>query len=386
MALAPNDISHDLPSPGRIIVVGMRRWKAHNLAPILRACCSQLLFRGSVDDVAKLAPGPRDCIAIWGAVPPPGLADLTTRCGATLLRIEDGFIRSVGLGSDLIPPQSLVIDARGIYFDATQPSDLEVMLATARFDEPTLARAAQVREKIVAEGLTKYNIERQVTPKWAGQHPFVILVPGQVQSDASITLGGTSIRTNLALITKVRTACPDAVIVYKPHPDVMSGNRHGRAAEREAMAIADVVETECSIVSCIEACDALHTITSLSGFDALLRGKPVTTWGMPFYAGWGLTEDRAPNAIAAARRTRRLSVDEIVAGALLHYPVYWNSVNERHTDCESVLSDIAYSRNLLERSRKLDGLRRGPTRRLIRKLRTLTRAWLGTNSRDRWWN
>ena len=61
-------------------------------------------------------------------------------------------------------------------------------------------------------------------------------------------------------------------------------------------------------------------MTSLVGFEALLRGLPVVTYGQPFYAGWGLTRDHAP----LARRTRRLSLDELVAGALLRYPRYVN--------------------------------------------------------------
>ncbi|MCH7628503.1 MAG: hypothetical protein IH997_07270 [Proteobacteria bacterium] len=370
----------------RIIAVGLRRWKAHNLRAILSSCTREVHFVADAAQAEKLRPTARDAIAIWGATPGPALHALATATGATLLRLEDGFIRSVGLGSDLIPPQSLVLDPVGIYFDATAPSALEILLQTAAFDDEKLARAAAARAFIAAEGLTKYNIEARIPPRWTPQGRRVVLVPGQVESDASIALGGTGVRSNLALLEQVRAACPDAYIVYKPHPDVMSGNRRGRTARREAEALADRIETECSIVSCIEACDALHTITSLSGFDAMLRGKPVTTWGMPFYAGWGLTEDRAPDARALLRRTRRLTLDEIVAGALLQYPLYWNEADERETNCESVLSSIAHNRNMLEISRKLEGLRRGPTRRLIRKLRTLTRAWLGTNSRDRWWN
>jgi capsular polysaccharide export protein len=54
------------------------------------------------------------------------------------------------------------------------------------------------------------------------------------------------------------------------------------------------------------------------GFEALLRGLPVACHGLPFYAGWGLTEDLAP----CPRRGRRLDVDALVAGALLLYPYY----------------------------------------------------------------
>ena len=38
--------------------------------------------------------------------------------------------------------------------------------------------------------------------------------------------------------------------------------------------------------------DAVYVVTSTMGFEALLVGKPVTTFGVPWYAGWGVTDDR----------------------------------------------------------------------------------------------
>jgi capsular polysaccharide export protein len=59
-------------------------------------------------------------------------------------------------------------------------------------------------------------------------------------------------------------------------------------------------------------------MTSLAGFEGLLRGRRVVTYGMPFYAGWGLTADQ----YRSERRSRRLNLDELVAGCLLKYPRY----------------------------------------------------------------
>ena len=356
---------------GRIITVGLRQWKAHNLRPMLAAQCSSLHFAPDAAAARALAPRAGDAIAVWGAVPPPGITALAEASGAVLLRIEDGFIRSVGLGSDLIPPQSLVLDRSGIYFDATRASDLETILQTAPFSDDDRAAAAQVRAFITATRLTKYNIEPRMAPRWPVQPRPVVLVPGQVETDASILLGGAQVRRTLDLLRAVRSNRPEAWIVYKPHPDVMSGNRSGRVALREAAKLADWIETEASIVSCIEACDEVHTITTLSGFDALLRGTPVVTYGAPFYAGWGLTDDRASGLPAWQRRTRRLTLDELVAGALLAYPLYWNTAQARPDTCETVLSRIAETRDLLQRNGTLERLRSGWTRRQLRKLRVL---------------
>lgn len=91
-------------------------------------------------------------------------------------------------------------------------------------------------------------------------------------------------------------------------------NRAGKLALAQANQWADHVESRLSVVSCIAACDVVHTMTSLTGFDALLRGKRVVVYGQPFYAGWGLTDDVLQDGAAFARRQRRLSMDELVAG------------------------------------------------------------------------
>ena len=50
-------------------------------------------------------------------------------------------------------------------------------------------------------------------------------------------------------------------------------------------------------------------------YCAIYSGKRVVVYGRPFYAGWGLTQDRGA-AFEADRRKRILSLDELVAGAL----------------------------------------------------------------------
>src|SRR3546814_2472702 len=129
----------------------------------------------------------------------------------------------------------------------------------------------------------------------------VILVPGQVEDDASIRFGCTDVRTNIALLKAARAARPDAFIVYKPHPDVVSGNRMGKIQLAEAQKWADHIEMELSVTSCIDACAEVHTMTSLTGFDALLRGQHVVTYGPPFYAGWGLTGDKIKTGMATGQ-------------------------------------------------------------------------------------
>lgn len=375
------DRMHGKDRKGRVIGVGFRQWKAINLKPLLGLHPQQVLFVKTVTAAETFLPNESDTLVFWGAESPAGLMDVADASGARALHIEDGFIRSVGLGSDLIRPLSLVLDERGIYFDATRPSDLEHMLATREFTDDDITRAEAVRTFIVEHGITKYNLEPRQSVIWPSSGKQIVLVPGQVEDDASIRLGCTTVKTNLDLLRAVRALRPDAFIVYKPHPDVISRNRKGRVALQAARQYADHIESGVSVVSCIQACDEVHTMTSLTGFDALLLGKKVVTYGQPFYAGWGLTEDRAEQATAFARRQRRLTLEELVAGVLLHYPIYWDWDLKGYTTCEAVLHRIVETRDALEANGGLARLRVGFFRRQMRKLGILMRAvvadWFG---------
>jgi capsular polysaccharide export protein len=363
---------------GRSVVIGFRRWRAWNLAPILRAHGGTVVFARDCRAARRLRPGPADRLIVWGATRPVGLDELVGDSGAALVRIEDGFIRSVGLGSDLIAPRSLVFDQTGIYFDATRPSALETLLQTATCDHALRARAAALRGFIVTHQLTKYNVEAATPPVWCSSGRPVVLVPGQVETDASIALGGGTVRTNRALLQAARAARPEAFLVYKPHPDVLARNRRGALANDAAMNLADHVETRASIIACLAQSDEVHTMTSLCGFDALLRGIPVVTHGAPFYAGWGLTDDRAAGHPALARRTRRIDRDDLVAATLLLYPRYWDPATGLFTTAEAALAKIASEREALVRSPEPDRLISGFWRRQRRKAAVLARAWVSS--------
>ena len=255
-------------------------------------------------------------LLVWGTAPPPeGLSD-----DVPIVRMEDGFLRSVGLGAELTRPLSWVVDARGIYYDATKESELEYLLEFELFTPGLLARAHALRERVLAAGLTKYNLNGR---RW--QRPLdgreVILVPGQVESDASLAFGAPGLRTNMALLREVRATRPDFYLVYKPHPDVVARLRREGSEDAQAAKWCDEIVTDVAMGELLNEVDEVQVMTSLAGFEALLRGKRVVCHGWPFYAGWGLTEDRLQHP----RRTRRLVLDELVAAALILYPLYLGS-------------------------------------------------------------
>lgn len=357
---------------GRMICVGFPRWRAWNFRQMLSLHAKRVVHARSADAAAALKPERDDCLVCWGRVPPEGVQELAATSGVRLLRMEDGFVRSVGLGSDLIPPQSFVLDARGIYFDPSQPSELEDMLNTRALTQHDITRAQAVRSFIVKHGITKYNLEPLMPVDWPSSGKPVVLVPGQVEDDASIRFGcdAAGVCTNMGLLQAARAQFPDAFIVYKPHPDVVSGNRRGKLVLKDALNWADHVELQASVISCIEACDTVVTMTSLTGFDALLRGKQVVVHGRPFYAGWGLTQDK----LAVPRRHRTRDLDALVACAMLHYPLYWDPVLKGYTSCEAVLRQLVQQREALRQAGRLHKLRVGYIRRQFRKIKVLLQS------------
>ncbi len=286
-------------------------WKKRWIGDYLQAWC--------------FAPSPNGKAIRWGR----GESDETSFC------IEDGFIRSVGLGVHFNRPVSLVCDQRGIYFDARVESDLEYMLNHRDCTQWERWRAEQLIEQLRRANLTKYNVGHDTVLNLP-EGRKIILVPGQVEGDASIRFGSPKVKTNEALLRAVRSAEPDAFIIYKPHPDVVAGQRDEGHWQGEFTTLADKVETDTSMGILLDQVDEVHTMTSLAGFEALLRGKQVTTYGLPFYAGWGLTRDN----LRCERRARQHDLTSLVYFTLIAYPTYVDPITRSACSAEQAIERV----------------------------------------------
>ena len=304
------------------VCVGMSFWKRRRVADFLLSAAGAPVFRRTARSaVAAARARPGSSIALWASRAPKGLAKAAWEHGIPLVRVEDGFLRSVGLGSDFTPSASLVLDNLGMHYDPRTRSDLERLLRETEFDPTLIERARRLIVRIVARGITKYNLHASRVAIDLPPNIRRILVAGQVEDDLSVRLGGGEIRGNLDLLGRVRAANPDACILYKPHPDIEAGHRRGAIPDCLAEKFADFVVRGFSTAALLAEIDELHTLTSLAGFEALLRRRRVVVYGKPFYAGWGLTTDLAP-----IDRGRQLSIEELVAGALILYPRYLDPV------------------------------------------------------------
>ena len=261
------------------------------------------------------------------------------------ISVEDGFIRSVGLGADLYPPLSLLFDKKGIHYDASKVSDLEDQLQNSNVNYSERMRARKILNLIIKLKISKYNLRLTKTinlPKNA-TNKEIIGVLGQVESDNSIIYGvpnNTIQKTNFALVEKVRKDYPDAFIIYKPHPDTESGVRAKGERDSDISDYADLIANKTSLEDLFNKVDRIAVFTSLGGFEALIRGISVITYGFPFYAGWGLTEDKLNHHGWAKRRTRRMSIEELTFISLIKYPFYSSMKFNCLTEIENIFEEI----------------------------------------------
>lgn len=327
----------------RAFVGGTFWWNYPIVRSLFSVPAGQPAFCRSIDEAIANARRYGGKVIAWAARLEPRHETECTALDLELVRIEDGFIRSIGLGAGFAGAASLAVDTRGIYYDPGRPSDIEHLLQTSVLSDEERVDGARIRRRIVELRLSKYNLHRGKTVQVPAGARKIILVPGQVADDASIlnsmsrtidARSGESV--NVQLLRNARARNPDAYLIYKPHPDVRYGLRCGHISSEEARAFADVVVGDVDIADLIEVCDGVETISSLSGFEALLRGKSVTVHGLPFYAGWGLTRDLAHTP----RRSTRRTIDELCYIALVHYTRHIHPVSGQPCTAHELLDAL----------------------------------------------
>lgn len=349
-AVASIDAAIDLLSDWRRILdanrsiavaCGMAWWKRAEIRRLLWSPQRPLRMISGPRAAVAHARRAGGAVAIWPSRVSPALIESARRRDVPLVRVEDGFVRSTGLGSNLVPPSSVVVDHSGIHFDPSGPSDLEQILSETVFTPRLLVRARELRETIIKAGISKYAAGSAAPAPQRQKGRKLVLVPAQVEDDMSVLAGGGGLCSNLDLLRRVRALEPEAEIWFRPHPDVDAGHRKGAVPDAEALALADRIVREPSMVSLLDTVDVVHVLTSLTGFEALLRGRSVACHGTPFYAGWGLTQDlgRVPG-----RRGRKLALDELVAAVLILYPRYLDPVTGLPCPPEVLVSRMAADR------------------------------------------
>ena len=275
--------------------------------------------------------------------------ELAKKHNTSFVLLEDGFIRSLGLGVDGSPSFSLVEDDVGIYYDATVPSKLENILNSYDFaaDEKLMDDARRAMSLIVEHNISKYNNAASEIPNQVGNDSVGIgndeqrvLVIAQTAGDASLKYGMLDDYTTGNMIDAAIEENPHAKIYLKVHPDVLSGKKKSDIDIDSARQKCIIIEENVNPVSLLKHFSKVYTKTSQMGFEALLVGCECVCFGMPFYAGWGITTDKS----TCQRRHRKLTVEEVFSGAYILYSRYYNPYVKKESDIFDTIESIVKMR------------------------------------------
>lgn len=228
-----------------------------------------------------------------------------------------------------------ILDDMGYYFDARNPSRLETHLNShgSVLDVDRAERARQIINRIIANGITKYNFNS--SPRKAITLPAgSVLVIDQKANDASIEFAAATSKTFEIMIKAALDENPKAKVFLKPHPDNMGKNRHD--LDRRI----NVLPDGCCLTEVLDQCEKVYVVSSQVGFEGVLRGKEVHCFGLPFYAGWGLTRDRQ----SLPRRVRRVTVEELFYAACIKHSVYLNPRSGSLMEIEDAIDFIVAER------------------------------------------
>jgi capsular polysaccharide export protein len=280
-------------------------------------------------------PAPGDGVLVWGRSPTAWRGEaLAARRSVPLIRVEDAFLRSLHPGRTGEPPLGLLVDPVGAHFDSSGPSRIEEILASHDLQDSNLLDAADLAiARLKHLDLSKYNIHDPALPP---PDPGYVLVIDQTQGDASILYGRASDATFRAMLEAAAQENPDSHIVIRSHPETSAGFRPGHYSPADAQGRVTLLTTPVSPHRLLEGATAVYTVSSQLGFEAILHGHRPHVFGQPFYAGWGLSEDRQP----IPRRTRRLTPQQLFAGAMILAPLWYDPCRDRLCTLDQVIDQL----------------------------------------------
>ncbi len=305
-----------------------------------------------------------EAIAGWGHKPTAAKArQLARRRRIPYVAFEDGFLRSV-LPGDTEMPLGMVMDRTGIYYDASQPSDMETCINRRRSVGcgPEVLRAI---EQLRDSRLSKYNHATIDDLSGLGllsvDRTERVVVIDQTAGDAAIVGAGADAASFDTMLTMAAAENPAAELLLRVHPETMLGRKAGYFSVDR---LKHLVETDTALKRCqaegrlrltpepvnpwvlLEGCAKVYCVSSQLGFEAVLAGCEVHCFGMPFYGGWGITRDRM---VPAPSRRGAATAEAVFAGAYLDYSFYVDHVHRSYLDFSEAIDILSQRRNRMHR-------------------------------------
>jgi len=250
---------------------------------------------------------------------------------------EDGFLYSIEPYNGSCPVEfrkrySIIMDTENYYINAHEPSTMERILnSNKEFSSDEITRAQNCIKLIIKEKISKYN-HQPIIKLNVNENKTNILIVDQVHGDKSIKYGMANEDTFLKMFETALNEYPDSEIYIKSHPVKNKGHFNNIENKNNI----HFIDYDINPIALLEQMDVVYVCTSQLGFEALMCGKEVHVFGVPFYAGWGVTIDYQK----CDRRNKKRSVEEIFYVAYIMLTTYVSYTNNNITDIETVINEL----------------------------------------------
>ena len=277
---------------------------------------------------------------------------LAKKSNSKFVLLEDGFIRSTSLGINNSPSFSIVEDDIGIYYDATVPSKLENILNTYDFkeDKNLINTSKKAIYLIKKHHISKYNQSDDIKDSYFKSDQKRVLVIAQTFGDSSLEYGLSNTFTTDQMISSAIEENKDSQVYIKIHPDVLTGKKKSDIDINTIDKRCKIITDDINPISLLKHFHTVYTKTSQMGFEAILVGCKCVCFGMPFYAGWGITDDR----IKCVRRKRILNKEEVFAASYILYTRYFNPYTNKPSDIiDTIKTIVRYKSKEKQKNKKV---------------------------------
>lgn len=327
-----------------------------------------------------------ECVIGWGYRPTTAKArKYAQNHEIPFYALEDGFIKTAGYDIAHANIYSLILDKGGIYYDANSDSDLKnCLINSSWFTEELKSRAQRLREYIVKYKISKYNITNtkaqfdkamdleaddaelnttnydelfeniSLTPNSSNTLQNLqpakdsVLLIDQTFGDCSISCGLASEQSFCDMLETALLSHKPSNIYVKVHPNVYAGNKKGyfKISDLKKLGV-NIIDWQINTIELAQLFKDVYTVTSGFGFEALLCGANVTVFGCPFYAGWGLTNDKLPGTSLerAQRCMKKVDIDLLTAAVFFKYSIFVDPKTGKRSTPEAAIASIVALRN-----------------------------------------
>lgn len=261
--------------------------------------------------------------------------------------VEPSFVSGIlGYTSDtevpvkFRPVYSYFVDDMTFYFDSVACSRVEQFLNSEAFvlGDDERRHCADLIQTIVTNKLSKYNFQPLDRPECLNVEGSKVLVVDQTFADASVWRGHGDAATFERMLDDALKENPEATIFIKTHPDRHLQARQCYYSKLPLEGTTRIVEIDVPVnpYTILNEMDAVYVCTSQLGFEALLAGKKVKTYGIPIYSGWGLTEDM----VSCERRTRSRSLEEVFHALYVLFSINIDPYSLKQCPLEQYLASL----------------------------------------------